>query len=343
MLKQTQTRTRTLILRRNVILRSLWVVIAVFCCALTTLTGSAMAQDFPVKPITLIVGFPPGGSNDMVARIFAPKLGEILGVPVVVVNRPGSNALIGTDYVVKSAPDGYTLTLASASPLVISPHTYAKMPFDALTDLTGITTIAQTPELLAINPGVPAKNLQELVALAKTRRVTISSSGNGGLPHLAIELLRTAVPGGDIVHVPYKGAGPAITDLLGGHVDGIIVDLPPLYPMVQDGRLRAIAITNSQRAVLLPETRTSVEQGMPSLLAFNWFAVMGPAKMPKPVVDKLYAALIQAAAAPDIIEALRKVGVEPFTQASPQAFAAFMRQETDRWGAVARASGARAD
>lgn len=326
----------------NVAVWRLGTVLTILGCLLAS-TGTALAQDYPSRPINLIVGFPPGGSNDMVARIYAPKLGEILGVPVVVVNRPGSNALIGTDYVVKSAPDGYTLTLASASPLVISPHTYAKMPFDALTDLTGITTVAQTPELLAINAAVPASNLQELIALSKSRRVTISSSGNGGLPHLAIELLRTAVPGGDIVHVPYKGAGPAITDLLGGHVDGILVDLPPLYPMVQDGRLRAIAITNTQRAVLLPDTKTSVEQGLPALLAFNWFAVMGPAKMPKPVVDKLYAALVQASRAPDIVLALRKVGVEPFTQASPSAFATFMREETDRWGAVAKASGARAD
>ncbi len=303
----------------------------------------AQAQDYPNKSITMVVGFPPGGSNDMVARIFAPKMSEILGVPVVVVNKAGSNALIGTEFVVRSPPDGYTITLASASPLAISPHTYAKMPFDTLKDLVGVTTVAQTPELISIHPSVNAKNLQELIALSKTRPVTISSSGNGGLPHLAIELLRNAAGDGQIVHVPYKGAGPAIADLLGAHVDGILVDLPPQYPLVQDGRLRAIAVTNTKRAVLLPDTQTSVEQGIPSLLAFNWFSVMAPAKTPKPVIDKLYAALVKTAEDPDVVESLRKVGVEPFLQSSPEAFAKFLLEETERWGKVAKASGAKSD
>ena len=300
------------------------------------------AQDYPSKPINLIVGFPPGGSNDMVARIIAPKLGDLLGVPVIVVNKAGSNALIGTDFVAKAAPDGYTITLASASPLVISPHTYAKMPFDALNDLVGITTVASTPELVAVHPNTQAKTLQELIALSKTRQVTLSSSGNGGLPHLAIELLRTA-SGGNILHVPYKGAGPAITDTVGGHVDGVIMDLPALHQMVRDNRLRPIAITNTTRAPAMAETPTSVEQGVPSLLAFNWFAVMAPAKTPKPVVDKLYAALVKVAHAPDVKEAMLKVGVEPLTNASPEAFSVFMREETARWGKVAKESGARAD
>ena len=316
---------------------------AVLFASLSVLGGLAQAQDYPNKSISLIVGFPPGGSNDIVARLFAPKLTEILGQSVVVVNKSGSNGLIGTDFVAKAAPDGYTITIASASPLVISPHTFPKIPFNTLTDLVGITTVAQTPELLALHPSVPAKSLKELIDLSKTRRVTISSSGSGGLPHLAIELLRTAAGSGDIIHVPYKGAGPAIADLLGAHVDGIIVDLPPLYPLVQDGRLRAVAITNTQRAVLLPNTLTSVEQGFPEILAFNWFGVMGPAKIPQPIVDKLYAALVRAANSPDLVESMRKVGVEPFVQSSPKAFGEFLKKETDRWGVVARASGAKSD
>jgi tripartite-type tricarboxylate transporter receptor subunit TctC len=310
--------------------------------AVLAATGVAQAQDYPSRPINLVVGFPPGGSNDMVARILAPKLGEVLGVPVVVINKAGSNALIGTDYVAKAAPDGYTLTLASASPLVISPATYAKMPFDAQKDLVGITTVAATPELIAVHPSVPVHNLAELIALTKTREVTLSSSGNGGLPHLAIELLRTAT-NGRLLHVPYKGAGPAVVDTVGGHVDGVIMDLPALQALVKDGKLRPLAITNRQRSLLLPDTPTSVEQGVPTLLAFNWFAVMGPAKLPRPVVDKLHAALLKVANSPEVRQAMLKIGIEPMTHPSPEAFAAFMREETVRWGKIAHDSGARAD
>lgn len=302
----------------------------------------AQAQDYPNRPITLVVGFPPGGSNDIVARILAPKLGELLGAPVVVVNKPGSNALIGTDFVARAAPDGYTLTLASASPLVISPNTYSKMPFDPLKDLTGITAVAATPELVAVHPSVPAKTLAELVALSKTREVALSSSGNGGLPHLAIELLRTASQG-RFLHVPYKGAGPAVTDTAGGHVDGVIMDLPALQALVKEGRLRPLAITNKERSPVLPQTPTTVEQGLPTVLAFNWFAVLGPAGLPRPVVDKLHKALVTAVQSTPVREAMVKVGVEPMTHDSPEVFAAFMRDELQRWGKVARDSGARAD
>lgn len=303
---------------------------------------AAQAQDYPNRPITLVVGFPPGGSNDIVARILAPKLGELLGAPVVVVNKPGSNALIGTDFVARAAPDGYTLTLASASPLVISPNTYSKMPFDPIKDLTGITAVAATPELVAVHPSVPARTLAELVALSKTREVTLSSSGNGGLPHLAIELLRTATQG-RFLHVPYKGAGPAVTDTAGGHVNGVIMDLPALQAMVKDGRLRPLAITNKERSPVLPQTQTTVEQGLPTVLAFNWFAVLGPAGLPRPVVDKLHKALVTAVQSAPVREAMVKVGVEPMTHDSPEAFATFMRDELQRWGKVARDSGARAD
>jgi tripartite-type tricarboxylate transporter receptor subunit TctC len=317
---------------------------ALACLAVLALSMQpARAQDsYPSRPIHMVVGFPPGGSNDIVARLLAPKLGEILGTSVVVDNRPGANAIIGTDYTVRAAPDGYTITLGSASPLAISPHTYSNMPFDPLKDLVGITTVAATPELIALNPKVPARTLQELVALSRTREVTFSSSGNGGLPHLAIELLKIASKG-RIVHVPYKGAGPAITDAVGGHVDGIIVDLPALYAMVSEGKLRPIAVTNTHRADVMKDVPTSAEGGLPTVLAFNWFAVMAPAKTPKPIVDKLYQALVKTVQSPDVKASLAKLGIEPFVQPSPEAFATFMKSETVRWGEVARASGAKAD
>ncbi|MDP3190260.1 tripartite tricarboxylate transporter substrate binding protein [Rhodoferax sp.] len=302
----------------------------------------AHAQTFPSRAISLVVGFPPGGSNDIVARILAPRLGELLGVPVVVVNKPGSNALIGTDFVARSAPDGYTITLASASPLVISPNTYSKMPFDPIKDLTGITSVAATPELIAVHPSVPANTLQELVALSRTREISLSSSGNGGLPHLAIELLRTATSG-RFLHVPYRGAGPAVTDTAGGHVNGVIMDLPALLGMVKEGKLRPLAITNKERSPALPQTPTSVEQGIPSLLAFNWFAVMGPAGLPRPVVERLHKALNETIQTQQVRDALVANGIDPMGAATPETFNAFMREELQRWGVVARASGARAD
>src|SRR5436190_11037454 len=241
--------------------------------------SAAFAQPYPTKPIRLIVGFPPGGSNDIVARQLAPKLTQLLGQQVVVENRPGANATIGTDQVAKAAPDGYTIMLGSSSPLVISPFTYPNLPYDTLRDLAGITTVASTPEMIAIHPSVPARNLKELVALAKSQpgKLAFASSGNGGLPHLAIELFKT-LGKVNVLHVPYKGAGPAAIDLIGGHVHAMIIDMPALAPYVKNGKLRGIATTAERRAALLPDLPTSGEQGMPGLIAVNWFAIMAPAR-----------------------------------------------------------------
>jgi tripartite-type tricarboxylate transporter receptor subunit TctC len=308
------------------------------------LCAAAQAQTYPAKPIRLVVGFPPGGSNDIVARLIAPKLTQILGVQVLVDNRPGANATIGTDLVAKSPPDGYTLTLGSASPLAISPFTYPNIPYDTLRDFAAITTIASTPEMIAIHPSLPARNLKELIALAKSQpgKLNFASSGNGGLPHLAIELFRK-LGNVNIVHVPFKGAGPALTDLMGGHVHAMIVDVPVLAPGVKSGKLRGIAVTAEKRTPLLPDLVTAPEQGMPGLIAVNWFAIMAPAKTPKPIVDRLYAAIAQAANAPDTNEQFRAQGVEPYVQPSPEAFTSFLRKDLERWGKVAKESGARAD
>src|SRR5687767_3623643 len=240
--------------------------------ALTLTCAIAQAQDFPTKPVRLIVGFPPGGSNDIIARVLAPKVSELLGQQVVVENRAGANAIIATDFVAKSAPDGYTLLLGSVSPLVISPHAYSKLPYDTLADFAPITTVAMTPEIFAVHPSLPAKSLKELVALARSQpgKLSLASSGNGGLPHLAIELFKTTA-GVNVLHVPYKGAAPAITDTMGGHVDAIAMDLPPVLPHVKSGRLRALAMASERRTPLLPELPTSGEQGLPALLAVNWF------------------------------------------------------------------------
>jgi tripartite-type tricarboxylate transporter receptor subunit TctC len=305
---------------------------------------AAHAQTYPAKPIRLIVGFPPGGSNDIVARQLAPKLTQLLGVQVIVENRPGANATIATDFVAKAAPDGYTIMLGSSSPLVISPFTYPNLPYDTLRDLAAITTVGSTPEMIATHPSVPARNLKELVALAKSQpnKLAFASSGNGGLPHLAIELFKT-LGKVSVLHVPYKGAGPAAIDLVGGHVHVMIIDMPALAPFVKNGKLRGIAMTSEKRTPLLPDIPTSGEQGMPGLIAVNWFGIMAPAKTSAPIIEKLHGAFVKAATAPDMKEQFDKVGVEAYVQPSPEAFTGFLKQELTRWGKIAKESGAKAD
>lgn len=330
-------------MQQSNVLRPLrWLVCVV--PVLTSAGAPVHAQDYPTKPIRMIVGFPPGGSNDIIARHLAPKLGEALGTQVVVENRPGANATIGTEFVARSAPDGYTLTLASASPLAISPHTYAKIGYDTTRDFAGITTVAMTPEIVVVHPSVPARTLPELIALARAQpgKLNFASAGNGGLPHLAIELFKTLAKI-NLQHVPYKGAGPAAIDLVGGHIEGMIMDFPAIYPHVQQGRMRGIALAAEKRSPLLPAVPTAGEQGLPGLIAVNWFAVMAPAKTPRAVQEKLHAALIKVANAPDMKERFNAIGVDAMTSASPDAFAKFLQLELVRWGKVAKASGARAD
>jgi tripartite-type tricarboxylate transporter receptor subunit TctC len=302
------------------------------------------AQPYPLKPIRLIVGFPPGGSNDIVARIVAPKLGELLGQQVVVENRAGANATIGTEFVAKSAPDGYTLLLGSASAIAISPFTYSKLGYDTLRDFAPVTAIAMTPEALAVHPALPVRDLKSLIALAKQHpgKLDFASSGNGGLPHLAIELFKTQA-GVNVQHVPFKGAGPAVTDLLGGHVQGIIMDFPAIQAQMKSGKLRGIVLAAEKRIAQMPDLPTSIEAGLPGLQAVNWFVILAPAKSQPTVVTRLYGALIKAVGTPEIKDRLNNVGVEVFTQASPDATAGFLKDELARWGKVAKSSGARAD
>ena len=210
----------------------------------------ASAAEFPDKPITLIVGFSPGGSNDIAARALAKPLSEILGVSVVVENKVGAAGMIATSHVARSAPDGYTLMVSSASPLVVTPHTAKNVSYDARKDFAAISLLGITPETLALNPKVPAKTLKEVVDMANKGQLTLASSGTGGLPHLAIELFKSTA-GGNIVHVPYKGAAPAVTDTLAGHVDGVVVDLPAVYKHIQTGGLTGVAMANEKRSGIL--------------------------------------------------------------------------------------------
>ncbi len=315
-------------------------------CALilAVAAGVAQAQEYPSKPVRLVVGFPPGGANDIIARQLAPKLGEFLKTQVVVENRPGANAIIGTEYVAKSPPDGYTLALAGLSPLVLSTFTYAKIPYDTLTDFTPINTVAMSPEVFAVHPSLPARSLKELVALAKSRpgQLDFATSGSGGMTRMVIELFKITARV-NVQYVAYKGAAPGLTDVLGGHVHGMAVDFPVLYPHIKQGKLRGLAVTSKSRNPLLPDMPTSAEQGLPELFAVNWYAVMAPAKTPRSIVAKLHGAMAKAAAAPDLNERFIAMGVESMPSASPEAVAGFLKAELARWGKVAKTAGIKAE
>lgn len=315
-------------------------IIAALACALAF---AAQAQPFGPKPITLVVGFPAGGSNDLAARVLAPKLAEALGTSVVVVNKAGANATIGTDFVAKAAPDGHTLLVASASPLVIVPHTATSVPYETLRDFAPVTTLAVTPGAIALNPAITARDLKQLLDATGSKELRLASTGNGGMPHLTIELLKKQAKPGAVVHVPYKGAAAAMGDVMGGHVDGIVADLASVVTLAKDGKVRVIAITGKARADVLPEAPTAVEQGFAGLVAENWLGVFAPAQTPPAVVDRIHAALATIMQQPDVREQMRKIGYTVTPTPPPAQTQRFLRDEYERWGKVAKESGARAD
>ncbi len=290
-----------------------------FVFAAAALPAGAQGK-FPSEAVNLVVGFPPGGSNDLIARIIAPRLSKVLGVPVVVLNKPGAAAAIGTAYTANAKPDGYTITLGSTSALSISP-TVTKLAFK-LSDLAAITTVALSTSVLAVNPAVPAKTLPELIALAKNKEVTLASAGTGGLSHLNIELLKLETKG-KFLHVPYKGASPAMTDVVGGRVDGIIMDRAPLAEMIQAGRLRVL--TGSKP---LGEIASS------DMIIAPWYAVMAPARTPKEVIKILHAAFVKAVNDPEVKESFAKIDMDVMTQATPEEAAAFIDADSARWAKV---------
>lgn len=317
-------------------------MIAALACAFA-FAFATHAQTFGPKPVTLVVGFPAGGSNDLAARVLAPKLAEALGTSVVVVNKVGANATIGTDFVAKAAPDGHTLLVASASPLVIVPHTATSVPYDTLKDFAPVTTLAVTPGAIALNPTITARDLKQLLDATGSKELRLASTGNGGMPHLTIELLKKNAKPGAVVHVPYKGAAAAMGDVMGGHVDGIVADLASVVTLAKDGKVRVIAVTGKGRADVLPEAPTAVEQGFAGLVAENWLGVFAPAQTPSAVVDKIYNALAAIMQQPDVRDQMRKIGYTVTPTPPPAQTQRFLRDEYERWGKVAKESGARAD
>lgn len=313
-----------------------WLSKAVVACTVL-ISATATGQNFPHQPISMIVGYPPGGSNDLVARIIAPPLAEALGSAVIVENRAGAGGTIGAQHVSRSKPDGHTILLSSASPVVLSPQSMAVEPYDAVNDLTAINTVGMAPQAIATNPKLKINTLEEFLEHASNTPATLSSSGSGSLGHLTIELL-TKAAGIDIMHVPYKGATPAITDTLAGHVDAVVMDIPPLYTHLQSGNLNALAVTSAERVSFLNNVPTAQEV-LPGFNVVNWIGIFGPANMPEEIVERYDAAIKKVIARDDIRAQLENIAVVPTHMAGPAEFQEFFSEEYDRWGTLIRESG----
>ena len=320
--------------------RRAWIALLT-CAALLPLT--AAAQTWPDKPIKLIVTFPAGGGADFVGRALAPKLGEGLGQPVVVDNRGGANGAIGNVAVARAAPDGYTLLLGAAGALTIAPHLYEKLDFDTFKDFVPIALVGSSPFVLAVNPKVPVSTVAELTAYAKANpgKLNAGSSGTGGAPHLALELYKS-VTGAQIVHVPYKGLAPAITDLLGGQVQVLFADVGLIAPHVKAGTLRALAVTGAQRTPALPDLPTMQEAGVPGYTAGTWYGVLAPVGTPAAVVTRVNAEIGKALAAPQLRAQFAEQSVNA-AGGSPADFAALIRQDYDKWGKLIREANIKAE
>jgi len=293
--------------------------------------------------VRILVPFPPGGPADALARLVGDRLSQAFGQPFVVENKPGAGGNIGMEQGAKAAPDGYTLTLAPTGNLTIAPSLYSKLPYDPAKDYAPITVIASVPNVLIVNPGVPAKNLAELIALAKAKPGTLNyaSPGNGSGPHLAGELLKS-MAGIDIVHVPFNGVGPATTAVLAGDVQLFFAQSSAALPHVKTGKVVALGVASPRRIAAAPDLPTIAESGLPGFEVTSWYALVAPAGTPPVIVDRLHAEIAKALAAPDVREKIATLGAEPVGN-TPAEFAAMQRTEAARWAKLAREANIRAD
>ncbi len=310
---------------------------------LVTLAGTlpVCAQEYPHKPLRLIVPFAPGGGNDTVARAIAQSAGASLGQPVVVDNRPGAGGMLGAQLAAKSPPDGYTLFLGGVGSHAVNPSLHARLPYDPVKDFAPITLIASAPSVLVVHPSLPARTLAEFTALAKTSpgRINYASNGNGSSAQLAA-VLYESMAGVRMVHVPYKGLAPALVDLLAGEVQAMFSSVVAIVPNIKAGRLRALAVTGKRRAALLPEVPTLDESGVPGYEAGSWYGILAPAGTPQAIVVKLHEAIARALAQPEVRERLVSEGAEVIGS-TPEAFAAHITAELARMGKLIRDAGIR--
>jgi len=316
------------------------VVTAAFAAAAPV---AALAQAYPSKPVTIIVPWPPGGPSDIAARPMAKGLGDELKQTFIIDNRGGAGGNIGSAMVAKAPPDGYTLLITSSAPIVINPSLYKSMPFDPPKDLAPITNLLRVPLILAVNPSVPAKNLQELIAYVNSQKgkAQYASSGNGTPQHLTAELFKS-VAKLDMIHVPYKGSAPAITDLVGGHVPIMFDSAIAILPQIKAGKVRAIAITSAKRSAILPDVPTFNEAGLKGFESYAWYGFFAPAKTPKDIITKLNTEALKIMKQPEWQKILAETGSENVGE-SPEQFGEFMKAEAAKWAKVVKDSGATVD
>ena len=316
-----------------------------FLCAIVVAAftvGSAFAQPYPSKPIKIVVPYTPGGFNDTLGRTLAAKFTENWGQPVIVENKPGANTVIGSDYVAKSPADGYTL-LVVAFPFAVTPSLIKNMPYDTVKDFAPVVLGAQSPNLLVVNPTLPVKSVGELIAMAKAKPNSLSyaSTGNGSSNHISMELFKS-LAGVEIVHIPYKGSAPAVTDLLGGQVHVMFDNAPNVLPQVKAGRLRALAQSGATRSAIAPDLPTVVEAGVPGYEVMVWFGLVAPAGTPREIVMKLNAEVLKILAMPDVRERFFAQGVEPMGS-TPEQFGDHIRSQMAKWAKVVRDAGVKAE
>jgi len=310
---------------------------ALACCA----PAAALAQAYPVKPVRLIVGFAPGGPNDIVARGLAQKLSEQTGQQFIVENRPGANTAVATEMVARAQPDGYIVMFVS--PGHATNPSLMKLNFDSIRDFSFVTQVADAQNILVVHPSLPVRSVKELIAFAKARpgEINYGSSGSGSTGHLSTELFQL-MTGTKLVHVPYKGVGPALIDVLAGQITMTFGAVPGVLPYARSGRLRVLGVTGAKRISVLPELPTVAEAGVPGYEATLWFGVLAPAGVPMPIVNRLHGVLTRALQSQDMKDRLTAEGAEPIGN-TPQEFQAFIKNEIERWAVVVKASGMKAE
>jgi tripartite-type tricarboxylate transporter receptor subunit TctC len=312
---------------------------------LATLAGAwaqSAVQSYPSKPIRIVVTFTPGGAPDIIARLLGERLTAAWGQSVIIDNKPGSGGNIGSDFVAKAAPDGYTLVVGTVGTHSINGALYAKMPYDMVKDFSPVSLVATTPNMLVVHNEVPAKTVKELIDLGKREgKMSFASSGSGTSIHVSGELFKS-MTGIDMTHIPYKGRASAIPDLLGGRVTMMFDNMPSSLPLVREGKLRALGVTSLTRSAAAPEIPTIAESGLPGFEAVSWFAVFAPAGTPKPLVDKLQAEISRILKMPEVAKKLTDIGLEPVGSSADE-LATYQRAEIVKWAKVVKDSGATAE